>query len=445
MTSPLIGCHSLFIDENMILDRSQSPDYQIIKSVSLPPIHTVILGNGLPLHVINIGEQPVVKIECLFEAGSWYEKKEAESFFATKMLQEGTASFTSSEISERLEKIGAFIELAHSTDKTGIVVYCLDRMLPMVLEVIQEMIFEATIPQKELDELKNITLQHLKVNEEKVSWVAGNRFREEIFGYKHPYGRFQSETQIAGLNADNVRLFYEQHLQIGPVCIFLSGKVGDKEIKAVEEVFGARKMSGNVQSSPVIIGTPAKTNPQTRTLVEKEDSVQSAIRVGKEMFTRQHPDYFKMQVVNEILGGYFGSRLMKNIREEKGLTYGISSMIYTFRHAGFLTIGTDVKREFTEQTINEIFKEIRLLQEVAVSATELQTVKNYMAGEFAGSLNTAFDIAEKRKILIIENLPEDFYEQYINAIHATTAEEIMELSQKHLAVDDMKVVVCGGY
>ncbi len=434
----------LFSDLVMMLDRTQSPEYQIIRSVSLPSVQTVHLGNGLPLHVINIGDQPVLKLECLFEAGNWYEDKAAQSFFTIKMLQEGSASFTSAQISEQLEKAGAFMELSHSVDKAGVVVYCLSRMLPQVLTVIKEMIYEATFPQKEFDELKNITLQHLKVNEEKVSWQAGNHFRAFLFGENHPYGRFQTAVHINGLEIEDLKVFYRKVIQPGPVCIFLSGQVGDEEVKAVEQTFGNREAW--VGEAISLADNPVSTaNASARTLIERADSIQSSIRMGKRMFTRQHADYFKMQVVNEILGGYFGSRLMKNIREEKGLTYGISSMIYTFRHEGFLTIGTDVKREFTEQTIEEIFKEIRLLQEEEVTDNELQNVRNYMVGEFAGSLNTAFEVAERRKILLLENLPDDFFEQYINAIHATTAEEIRALANKYLAADEMKVVVCGGY
>lgn len=434
-----------FIDNNMYPDRTQSPEYQIIKSVALPPANTVLLRNGLPLHIINIGDQPVIKLECLFEAGSWYEKNNAESYFATKMLQEGTLAFSASQINEKLEAVGAFLELAHSVDKTGVVVYCLARMLPQVLEVVNAMIYEASFPEKEFEELRNITIQHLKVNEEKVSWVAGNHFRSTVFGAQHPYGRYQSESQISAVNLEQVKEFYDQFIKPGPVCVFLSGQVDPKAIQAVEEALGDKYFSGKKLTGFTDEISRLEQTSEARTLIAKDDSLQSAVRVGRKMFNRHHPDYFKMQVVNEILGGYFGSRLMKNIREEKGLTYGISSMIYTFHHDGFLTIGTDVKREFTEQTIDEIFKEMRILQNEEVTDHELQTVKNYMAGEFAGSLTTAFEIAERRKILILENLPDNFFEEYVNTIHATTASDIKELAMKYFSPEEMQVVVCGGY
>lgn len=429
----------------MILDRTKSPEFQVIKSVVLPEATTQVLAKGIPLHIVNIGEQPVLKIELLFDAGTWYESVEGASYFAAKMLQEGTIQYTASQISEKLERAGAFIELAHSVDKVGVVVYCLNRMLPEILPIMEEMVYAATFPEKEFEELKNITLQHLKVNEEKVAWVAGKHMKIALFGEKHPYGRYQTEDVINQLQLEDVKAFYQHYIQQGPVCIFLSGMIGQGEIEAVQNAFNKYSVGVSQERSIESEYLSDNSSQLTPLLLEKKESIQSAIRIGTHMFTRSHPDYFKMQVVNEILGGYFGSRLMKNIREEKGLTYGISSMIYTFKHAGFLTIGTDVKREFTEQTIEEIKKEIVLLQTEKVSEQELQTVKNFMSGEFAGSLNTAFDVAERRKILLLEQLPADFYSQYIQAIHETTSDDILTLANKYLAIEQLKIVVAGGY
>jgi predicted Zn-dependent peptidase len=166
--------------------------------------------------------------------------------------------------------------------------------------------------------------------------------------------------------------------------------------------------------------------------------------MGRILFNRHHQDYFKMLVTNEILGGYFGSRLMKNIREEKGLTYGISSHLVTLRNAGYFMIGTDVKKEFTQQTIDEIKKEISKLQTELVGEDELTTVKNFMAGEFAGSLNTAFEVADRQKILLLDGLPSDFFNHYIDQIHATTSEDIRLMANTYLQPDDMLTVIAGG-
>ena len=235
---------------------------------------------------------------------------------------------------------------------------------------------------------------------------------------------------------------YQANIQQSKYRVILSGKVGREEIAAINAFLGqdasrADATEPTAATFPILPG-------QKNNIVERPESVQSSIRLGKRLFTRQHPDYFQMLVVSEILGGYFGSRLMKNIREEKGLTYGISSSAFAFKHDGYFVVSTDVKKEFTQQTLDEIRREITILQTVPVPKEELQTVKNFLAGEFAGSLNTAFDVADRQKILITDDLPADFYDRYIQQIHATTAEDIMTIAQRHLALEDMTEVVVGG-
>ncbi|MPR33725.1 M16 family metallopeptidase [Salmonirosea aquatica] len=426
----------------MHLDRTIAPPFQVIRHINLPAVETLTLDNGLPLHVINIGDQPIVRLECLFEAGTWYESTPGASYFAIKMLPEGTSARGSAEISAAFDRVGAFTEMSHTSDRSGIVVYCLARFLPEVLPVVQELIAEASFPEKEWNDLRNITLQNHRVNWEKNAFRATAHFREAIFGPAHPYGHQRDEEQIIGLAKEEAIAHYKSQIQHAPYRLVMAGKVGREEIDAVNAFLGkGTPFADTEQTSPSFVLNPTD---QKQLTIERPESLQSSIRYGKRLFTRHHPDYYKMLVTNEILGGYFGSRLMKNIREEKGLTYGISSNVSTLRHEGYFMIGTDVKKEFTQQTLSEIRKEISLLQTVPVPEDELQTVKNFMAGEFAGSLNTAFDVADRQKILIMDGLPADFFDRYIEQIHATTAEDIMYLAQTHLALDTMTEVVVGG-
>ncbi|GAB3178317.1 M16 family metallopeptidase [Telluribacter humicola] len=426
----------------MQLDRTIAPSYRIIRSIHLPDAETITLDNGIALHVINIGEQPVIRLECIFEAGTWYESQPGASYFAIKMLTEGTLTRSSAGISEAFDYVGAFTEMTHSADRAGIVVYCLARFLPEVLPLVQELIASATFPEKEWEDLQNITLQNLRVNQEKNAYLATRQLRASLYGTEHPYGRGQSEEQIDQLSREAAQAHYEQHIRNSSYRMILSGQVGQQEIQLVNQYLG--QVQGLVTPSETELDYSALPAVGGASLTEKAESLQSSIRLGKRLFTRKHPDYFKMLVTNEILGGYFGSRLMKNIREEKGLTYGISSSVVTLRHDGYFTIGTDVKKEFTQQTLDEIRKEINILQTQPVPDDELQNVKNFMAGEFAGSLNTAFEVADRQKILLLDELPTDFFDRYIEQIHATTAEDIQQMANHYLQQEDLTEVVVGG-
>lgn len=425
----------------MQLDRTQAPKYEIIKSIKFPRPERVSLDNGVDLHVINVGDQPVLRLECIFEGGAWTENVDGASHFAIKMLSEGTEIMSSSQISEAFDSIGAFVELNHTADRTGIMVYCLAKFLPQVLPVVRDLIGEATLPEKEWKDLQNITLQNFRVNQQKTSWVASNEFRRLLFGGDHPYGRMQNEDQIVAFERSDAKDYYEKNIKNCQFRVILSGQVSSQAIGLVNTYLGQIKGLSPFERKPGV--DPSIAPSELFSHLVKSESLQSSLRIGQKLFTRSHPDYFKMLVANEILGGYFGSRLMKNIREEKGLTYGISSHVISLRNEGYFMIGADVANEFTNQALEEIEKEIRTLQHELVPDHELQNVKNFMTGEFAGSLNTAFEVADRQKILILDNLPDDFFERFVDQIHETSAEDILQVASTHLKIENMIKVVAG--
>lgn len=425
----------------MTLDRTQSPPFQAIQEIQLPAVQHYSLDNAIPLHLIAVDQQPVLRVECVLDAGTWYEQTPGTAFFAVKMLAEGTASRSSAQISEYADRYGAFVELNSGPDRASVVVYCLTKFLPNVLPLLRELLTEPTFPVKELEELKNITLQNLRVNYEKNSYLAGVLFREKLFGLDHPYGRSQRLDAIEQLTRDGVAAFYEQTIRNRPFQLVVAGQATENEVRLINQELGQFPVRTD-QLSAFTGGLPA--DDALPVLAEKPDSIQSSIRLGRRLFTRAHPDFFRMLVTNEILGGYFGSRLMKNIREEKGFTYGISSNMPSFRRDGYFLIGTDVNKENTQQTLDEIRKEIRILQTEPIPADELDTVKNYMAGEFVGSLNTPFEIADRYKVILLDDLPADFLTTYIQRMRAVTAADIMDMATRYLSPDDLREVIVGG-
>ncbi|QJD81279.1 M16 family metallopeptidase [Spirosoma rhododendri] len=425
----------------MLLDRTQPPAFQSIQNVSLPLLKPYTLDNGVRLNLIDIPSQPVLRLECIFDAGTWHEQAPTSGFFALKMLSEGTPGRTSAQISEYFDGYGAFLELNSGPDRSSVVVYCLTKFLPNVLPLLSEMITEPIFPQKELDDLRNITMQNLRINYEKNAYMAGVLFRAKVFGATHPYGRSQNPDAVEQLTQADVVAFYERVIKNRPFQILLAGQASEVEVDYINKTIGQLPITYDTLADVVIPPIPDATAP---TLLEKEDSVQSSIRLGRRLFTRSHPDFFRMLVTNEVLGGYFGSRLMKNIREEKGFTYGISSNMPSFRRDGYFLIGTDVKRENTQETLDEIHKEIRQLQTEPVGTDELETVKNYMSGEFVGSLNTPFEIADRYKVILFDGLPADFLTTYIQHIRAVSPDDVMAMAKRYLNPDQLQEVIVGG-
>ncbi|MEZ0538438.1 M16 family metallopeptidase [Fibrella arboris] len=426
----------------MSLDRTLAPDYQPVQDIRLTSVDTQQLSNGAPLYIVAFDQQPVIRVEVNFDAGAWYENQPATSFFAWKMLSEGTTSRTSAQISDAFDRYGAFLELNSGFDRGSLVVYCQPKHLANVLPLMAELLTEATYPEKEFEDLRTITLQNLKVSYEKTSHLASVRFRQKLYGPTHPYGRSQHPDTVGALPRSEAVAFYNQYIRQQPFRVLLAGQVTLTETALVNDILGQLPIQANVPSQAAT--PPSIHTDTTPDLIEKAGSLQSTIRLGRVLFKRDHPDFYKMLVTNEILGGYFGSRLMKNIREDKGFTYGISSNVGAFRQAGQFLIGTDVKREFTQQTIDEIWKEIHRLQTEPTPADELTTVQNYMAGEFVGSLNTPFEIADRYKLILLDGLPADFLSSYISHIRAVTADDVQQMAQTYLTEQALVEVIVGG-
>ena len=231
-----------------MLDRTISPDFQTITSINIPPVQVITLSNGIPLYVVSVGEQPVIKIEFSFEAGNWQEPQNGVSLFTTKMISEGTSKYSSAEISEYFDKFGSFTESGQGLDRANFVVYGLKKHLPSLLPMVQELLNEATFPEKELETLKNIQLQTLQVNSEKTSFIANKTFRKKVFGNVHPYGNSMTEEAIRGVNQSIIIDFYKKYWQSKPYKIYLSGNIGEDEIKLIEQYFGSQIISQSIEN-----------------------------------------------------------------------------------------------------------------------------------------------------------------------------------------------------
>ena len=421
----------------MTLDRSIAPIAFSIDKLKLPKYKKQVFANGVSLFQIPAGEQPVLKIEFVFEAGTRYEAANGQSFFAVKMLTEGTSKHSSAEIAAFFDQFGASIDLAHGVDRSSISVYTLSKHLSAILPMVHSLIYDSIFPEEEMVMMKNIVGQNLKVQLEKTAYLAGQAFKETIFGLNHAGGVMLNEAAIAGISRGEVLDFYQQFLQQNQFKIFIAGSFSAIDLTSIETIFGQQELQGQ---SVRPLSTPEAT-PRA-VLLEKEGALQSSIRLGRPMFARNHPDFFPFAVMNEVFGGYFGSRLMRNIREDKGFTYGINASLVPFTDTGYWIIGTDVKREFTQQTLDEIAKEIFILQTELVEDEELNTVKNYMIGSMAGNLNTPFEVADRVKVMILNQLPDDFYEHYIEQIKGVSAEQIRAMANVYLK--DLTEVVVGG-
>ncbi len=429
-------------EQQPALDRSMPPVVHDLDHFNLlPPVRTT-LPNGIPLTVIRAGEQEVVRVDILFAGGRWHQLHKLQALFTNRMLREGTHSYTAADIAEKLDYYGSWLELSSSADYSYITFYSLNKYVPQTLDVIESLVKEPLFPEKELGTVLAANLQQYQVNTTKVDFLAHRALLESLYGESHPCGRSVVEDDYLRVVPGMLRAFYQEHYHSGNCCIFLSGKVTDDIVRRVESAFGLVPF-GKV-ASPVL--TPDYTFQAAgdkRFFVERADAMQSGIKLGATTITRSHPDYLKLRVLMCLFGGYFGSRLMSNIREEKGYTYGISAGILFYPGSGTLVISTEADNEYVEPIIREVYHEIDRLQNEQVSMQELSMVRNYMLGEMCRNYESPFSLSDAWTFVHTSGLPDDYFVRSLQAVKEVTPQEIRELAGRYLCKETLKEVIAG--
>lgn len=421
----------------MGLDRKTPPDFKTIEDITFPWPITISLKDNIPFFILNQGELPIIKLSLIFESGSWYEPQHGIAYFTSKMLLEGTNNKTSQEIAAYIDYYGASLEIVSRLDYCSIELVTLRKHFKPMLELLAEILLFSTFPTTQLTLLQQIKIQEIKIEDEKNSQVAHKRFKEALLGKEHPYGYSLTATDIQAIRAEHLIDYHKKHLFAG--CqVLLSGQVNDEQIQDVQNYLSflpSRQPNMPVHSSGIQL--PSKIH------ISKDGSLQTAICIGKVLFTKKHPDYLAMRIVTELLGGYFGSRLMSNIREEKGYTYHIHASMIPLKKLTYFLINTEAIQECAEQTCKEVYKEIEILQTQEVGSEELTTLRNYMIGTFLASINDPFSIMQRFKEVQLHNLGKEFYQQFYHTLYHITPAKIRELANTYLSLDSLTEVRVG--
>ena len=419
-----------------MLDRKTPPSFKKSSVFTLIQPEKETLSNGVSISYVNGGSQEVTKIEFIFNAGKWYERHPGVSYFTAHLLQKGTKTKNSFQISQELDQYGVHLEVSPGYDFTSLSLYGLTKNIDRLLKLSSEIITQPIFPEIELQQAKGIYIQGLKINLEKTSYLASRLLRQNLFGKEHPYGRDANVEDIELIKqTDLINFHYDNFKNLEVIC---SGKITDVVKKLLQSILTDFNISaGSNQTAPKLNPGPPEES------LKKENTVQSSIRLGKRSILRTHSDYPALLMLNHILGGFFGSRLMKNIREEKGLTYGIYSSLVTLQNDGYLSIGADVNTENREIVIEEIKKELKNLQAQPINSNELITARNHFIGSLQAEITTPFAHADKIKNIILYKLPENFYQSLIHKIESLNNTELLDTANKYLDSTEFHVVSAG--
>ena len=423
------------------LDRKIAPAFKTVEKIELIQASEKRLRNNIPVYAINAGTQDLIKIEFLFAAGMYQQQMPLQAATVNNMLEEGTSKLSAAQIADAIDYYGAFLETSVSQDNASIILYTLNKHLKATLPIIEQVIKDAVFPQEELETHLINKKQKFFVNNQKVANVARKRFTELLFGEKHPYGINVKETDFEQIQRSHLIDFYKKSYTSSNCKIILAGKVTEDLYKLLNDYFGGNDW--NTTDHLVANSNFIQTTIDKEQLLYKPDALQSAIRIGRVLFNKTHPDFQSLQVLNTVFGGYFGSRLMSNIREDKGYTYGIGSGIASLQNSGYFFISTEVGTEVCKKAIKEIYFEMNRLREILVPETELQLVKNYLLGTFLRSVDGPFAMADRFKGILEYNLNYEYFNKYIATIKAVSASQLRDLANTYFDKASMIELVVG--
>lgn len=419
-----------------MLDRKTAPPSSGFDTIHLPSPREFSLSDHLKIYFIDEVHQPVVKIDVLFKAGKWFETKNGVSNLTASMLEKGTATKSSSQIANIFDQCGAFLEISPGFDFVSVSLYSLTKKLDDALSLFIEILQSSIFAEHEFKQLTNIQLQNIKVNNEKNSYVASKVIRKSVFGSEHPYGNSMEGPDVKNILRDDLISFYKS--QFSPFEIYVIGKINEEDQNNIQYKFSELTSFFKDGATP----KESLYQPVVQK-IERANSVQTSIRLGNKTVLRSHADYPQVIFLNHILGGYFGSRLMKNIREEKGLTYGIHSSVNPLLHDSFFSISADVNKSDQNLAIREIKNEIIELQTKAIGSEELEISKNHFLGSLQLDMANPFSVAEKIKNIKLHQLPLDYYQNLFATISSLEGNDLINTAQKYFNTDNLSVVTVG--
>ncbi len=425
----------------MVLDRNIAPAIKdaVDFDIQLKACQKYSLDNGVEVYAFEGGAQEVMLMDMVFFAGNHFETKNWVAPATNYLLKNGTSTKNAFEVNDAFEFYGAYLNRSCYNETATISLHTLTKHFQELIPVVSELVADAVFPENELDIYVKNQIQQLTLNLKKGDFIANRFIDEYLFGIDHPYGKYSSEASYQALTREDLVGFYNQYYKEGKCIVFMAGKFPPNMESLLNKYIGSLPLNQNTmitKEHPIVAAAQKKYS-----VVNDPNSVQGSIRIARHFPNRHHPDFAGAQVLNNIFGGFFGSRLMSNIREDKGYTYGIHSYLQNHIQQSAWMVSTDAGKDVCRATIDEVYKEMAILRNELVDEEELKLVKNYMLGSLLGDVDGPFQIIGRWKSYILNGLNEDYFYNTIKTVRAIQPEEIKDLANKYLREEDFYELV----
>jgi zinc protease len=403
------------------------------------------LENGLRLVVAPVTKLPLVTVAVLFDAGAVCDPigREGTAQLVAKLMVEGTETSDGGELTERFERLGASIDAQADWDAAAVTMTTVTEHLSEAFDLLGEVLRTPAFRAREVERLKGERLAELLQLRAEPGALADELFSRFVYTPSSRYARPDGgdEHTVESIERENIQNFYESRYLPGGATVIVAG---DVSVDAAEQL--VRRALGDWKSGvPLrVVGDdlPARRERQVH-IIAKSDAPQSELRIGHVGIPRKHPDFFPVNVMNAVLGGLFNSRINLNLREVHGYTYGAFSGFSWRRQAGPFTVSTAVKSDVTDAAAREVLIEIDRIRAQPITADELSLATSYLDGVFPIRFETTSAIAAALSVLVLHDLPEDYYDQYRERIRSITADQILSAARKYLHPDELQMVIVG--
>jgi len=426
-----------------MLNRTQQPPLNKVGMADIPLPEKRTLANGILLNLFNTTDEEVLRLDIQIDGGGlWFQSQPLQALFVNRMLQQGTSRYDSKRIAERLDYYGGWLDVSTSTKQAYVTLYSLSKYFPQLLELLRSMLTEPVFPEKELAVAIERDRQQFKVNSKKVDVQVRKAFRRGVFGPDYPCTKYAELEDYDRLRREALVTFHRSFYHSGNCTLYLSGKVTPEVIRQVEQAFGNDSWGDTSSVRHDYVCKPVTTE-RKRIAVTCEQAVQSAVNMGFIAVDAKHPDFQRLRVLTSVFGGYFGSRLMKNIREDKGYTYGIGAGLQVFPDCSLFFVNTQTANECVEPLIREVYAEMDRLRNEPVPEAELTMVKNYVTGELCRAYEGPFSLADAYIYIDSQSLPESFLADTACALRDVTAQELQEVARRYFVPENVVEAVAG--
>jgi len=419
--------------------RKNGPPIHSISKIPIPRFNSFHLDNGIPVFFIREGSQELVKLDIVFKGGRHREQAKTLSRIFSGVIKEGTKNDSAEELSSYFDTYGASYNSRSSLDFTTFTLLSLTKFFPLLIEKFTEIILDPAFDSLEVEKFIENNCRKLDLDKSKNEIVAYRMMTEKLFGSGAVYGYNSTKESYRKINQSILKSYHKDMLEEQECFVFLCGQYDSKIEHAINSAFG----QWNYQGKGKMAYAKSDVQGVGRFSYPSVQEHQSALRVGRLFGNRKDPAYAKMTFLNNVLGGFFGSRLMKNIREEKGYTYNVFSSLDTMLYEGYFYISTEVSPKHTEATISEIYKEMETLRNTEVSKNELEMNRNYMLGNLLTAVDGPFQSIRLIKSAILNGDSREDLERTIDTFLSITSREIQETAEKFLKPSEFIEVIIG--